>query len=208
NMRTEALANFVSDSAERTAMDELSKKAPPVAPVNFVIPKGPGKNYTVDDVVALAKDGLHGRNFEQGKAMFTSTLCSACHHFNGEGGNVGPDITGAGSRYSVRDLLENIVDPSKVISDQYGSEQIELKDGSLIIGRVASEEKGKLSVMTSPLTPDVQMTINAADIKSRAVYPVSMMPPGLINTLNSEELLDLLAYVQSAGNPKDKAFAK
>ncbi len=208
NIRTEALANFVSDPAERTALDTFSKKAPPALPTNFVIPKGPGKNYTVDDVVFLAKDGLHGRNFEQGKAMFTSTLCSACHHFNGEGGNVGPDITGSGSRYSIRDLLENIIDPSKVISDQYGSEQIELKDGTLVIGRVVAEENGKLSVMTSPLTPDAQIAVNAADIKTRAVYPVSMMPPGLINTLNPEELLDLLAYVQSAGNPKDKAFAK
>src|SRR5690606_31430389 len=125
-----------------------------------------------------------------------------------EGGNVGPDLTGSGSRYTLRDLLENILEPSKVVSDQYGSEQIEKKDGSLVIGRTVVEENGKLFVMTSPLAPDDLHAIDSSDVKSRKEYPVSMMPPGLINPLNQEELLDLLAYIQSAGNPKDPAFAK
>src|SRR5204862_3980526 len=73
NIRTESLANFVPE-AERAGLDELSKAAPPAAPANLVMPKGPGKNYTTDDLVAFAQGGLHGRNFEQGKAMFASTL--------------------------------------------------------------------------------------------------------------------------------------
>jgi len=208
NIRTESLGNFVTDAVERAALDELSKKAPPAPPANIVQPKGPGKAYSVEDVVALAKDGLHGRNFEQGKAMFTTTLCINCHHFAGEGGNIGPDITGAGNRYSLRDLVENIVDPSKVISDQYGTEQLEMKDGSTVIGRVVVEENGKLSVMTSALVPDQQTTVEVAVIKFRKPFNVSMMPPGLINPLNKDELLDLLAYVLSAGNPEDQAFTR
>ncbi len=208
NIRTEALVNAVPDAAARGALDESSKKAPVNIVANFVMPKGPGKAYSVDDVLALAQAGLKGRNFEQGKAMFSSTLCLACHHFNGEGGNVGPDLTGSGSRYTLRDLMENILEPSKVISDQYGSEQIQKKDGSLVIGRVVVEENEKLFVMTNPLAPDDQLAVNAADVQSRKVYPVSMMPPGLINPLNKDELLDLLAYIQSAGNPKDPAFGK
>jgi putative heme-binding domain-containing protein len=206
NIRAEALVNCVPE-ADRPALDELSKKAPPAAPVNYVAPKGPGRNYTVDEVVALAKDGFKGRNFEQGKAMFNSTLCINCHHFNGEGGNSGPDLTGAGNRYTIRDLLENIVDPSKVISDQYPTEQIQTKDGGLVVGRVIVEENGKLFVMTSALAPDALTPVDESAVKSRAPYPVSMMPPGLINSLNKDELLDLLAYIQTAGNPKDKAFA-
>ncbi len=207
NIRTEAIANFVPEG-ERVALGDMSKQAPPAFPANLVAPKGPGKNYSVDDVVALAKDGLKGRNFEQGKAMFSSTLCINCHHFNGEGGNSGPDITGAGSRYTLRDLLENIIEPSKVISDQYPTEQIQTKDGGLIVGRVVVEENGKLFVMTSALAPDSLTPVEEATVKSRAPYPVSMMPPGLINGLNAEELLDLLAYVQTGGNANDKAFAK
>jgi putative heme-binding domain-containing protein len=205
NIRTEALATFVPDT-EKAALDEMSKKAPTPIMANFVAPKGPGKAYTVDDVVKLGNGGLKGRSFQNGKAMFTSTLCAACHHFAGEGGNVGPDLTGSGNRYTLRDLAENIIDPSKVVSDQYGSEQIEKKDGSFVIGRVVVEENGKLFVMTSPMTPDVQTAVNGSDVKSRKPYPISMMPPGLINSLNSEELLDLIAYLQSGGNPDDKAF--
>ncbi len=208
NIRNEALNNTVTDATERSALNTLSRQAPPAPPANVVAPKGPGKAYTVDNIATLTKDGLHGRNFEQGKAMFTSTLCIKCHHMAGEGGNIGPDLTGAGSRYNIRDLAENIIEPSKVISDQYGSEQLEMKDGSLIIGRVVVEENGKLFVMCSPLSPDDLTTVTAADIKSRKVWNISMMPPGLINSLNEEELKDLLAYLLSGGNEKDKAFAK
>jgi putative heme-binding domain-containing protein len=186
----------------------MSKKAPTPIMANFVAPKGPGKAYTVDDVVKLGSGGLKGRSFQNGKAMFTSTLCAACHHFAGEGGNVGPDLTGSGNRYTLRDLAENIIDPSKVVSDQYGSEQIEKKDGSVVIGRVVVEENGKLFVMTSPMTPDVQTAVNESEVKGRKPYPISMMPPGLFNSLNSEELLDLIAYLQSGGNPNDKAFTR
>ena len=208
NIRTESLANFVPDTTERAALDALSKAAPPAPPAHLTMPKGPGRAYTTDDVVALAKDGLHGRNFAQGKAMFAATLCVNCHHFAGEGGNIGPDLTGSGSRYTIRDLTENIVDPSKVISDQYGSEQIEKKDGGTVIGRVVVEENGKLFVMTSALAPDAQTAIDATEIKTRKPFNISMMPPGLINALNKDELLDLYAYLLSAGNAQDKAFAK
>jgi len=170
------------------------------------MPKGPGKAWTTDDIVELTKGGLHARNFEQGKAMYAATLCAQCHHFNGTGGNIGPDLTGAGNRYTMRDLAENIIEPSKVISDQYGSEQIELKDGGIIVGRPVVEENGKLFVMTNPFAPNDLTAVPSANVKSRLVFNVSMMPPGLINTLNKDELLDLIAYLVSGGNAKDKAF--
>ncbi len=207
NTRTEAMATFVPD-AERAALDELSKKAAPAPLQTVVMPKGPGRSYTADDIVGLTKGGLRGRSFEQGKAMFSATLCAACHHFGGDGGNVGPDITGAGNRYTIRDLAENIIEPSKVISDQYGSEEITLKDGSLVVGRVVVQENGKLFVMTSPLTPNDLTPVNESDVKSRKAWNISMMPPGLINSLNEEELKDLIAYLLSGGNAADKAFAK
>ena len=207
NIRGESLARFVPD-AERPALDALSKAPPPAAPANLVMPKGPGKNYTTDEIAALAQTGLHGRNFERGKAMFASTLCIKCHHFAGDGGSIGPDLTGAGSRYTLRDLVENIVEPSKVISDQYGTEQLDMKDGSTMIGRASVEENGKLFLMTSAFAPEALTPVTTADIKSRKPFNVSMMPPALINGLNPDELLDLLAYVLSAGNANDKAFKK
>ena len=205
NARKEALALFGGD--QTAELDALSSKDE-VVPANFVAPKGPGHNWTINEVVALTKGGLKGRNYENGKAMFTSTSCSACHHFGGDGGNIGPDITGAGARYSIRDLMENIIDPSKVISDQYDSHQLEKNDGSIVIGRIVSEDNDNYNVMMSPFAPTVLTPVKKSDVKEKKVYPVSMMPPGLINVLNKDELLDLVAYLLSGGNPKDKAFAQ
>ncbi len=206
NMRKEALEN-VTDPAERLALDTLSSKKETAVAANVIVPKGPGRAYAIDEVLTLAKDGLRGRNFETGKAMFSAVLCATCHRFNGEGGSVGPDLTGAGNRYTLRDLLENIIDPSKVISDQYQSTELETADGNSVIGRITVEENGKLFVATNPFAPSETVPVNAADVKSRHAYPVSLMPPGLINGLNAGELLDLLAYIQAGGNPQDKAFA-
>lgn len=206
NSRNEALANFVPQN-ELAELDALSSKTEAVA-ANFVAPKGPGKNYTIDEVVALAKDGLKGRNFENGKAMFTSTMCMTCHRFNGDGGSIGPDVTGAGNRYTLRDLMENIIEPSKVVSDQYDSHLIEKKDGSLVMGRIVSEDADALQVMMNPFAPTQLTAVKVSEVKSKKTQAVSMMPPGLINSLNQDELLDLLAYILSAGNAQDKRFAK
>ncbi|MEI6712196.1 MAG: c-type cytochrome [Verrucomicrobiota bacterium] len=205
NIRADALEN-VTDATERAALDELSKK-PAVQAANLVMPRGPGKSYSVDDIVELAKGGLTGRNFEHGKAMFATTQCATCHHFANEGGNIGPDLTGAGNRYSIRDLAESIIEPSKVISDLYSFQEIEKKDGSVVIGRVLAEENGKYLVMTNPFAPDATTQVSVAEVASRKEYGISPMPPGLINMLGPDEVLDLIAYLFSGGNPQDKAFA-
>ncbi len=205
NIRTEALAN-VPDEALRKELDESSAKLETAPLPNLVMPKGPGHPWTMEEVLKLTAAGLSGRSYEQGKNMFAATMCLTCHRFNGEGGSIGPDLTGAGSRYTMRDFLENIMDPSKVISDQYDSHQIVKRDGSTIIGRIIEESDGSLKVAVNPFAPQVLTTIPLADVQSRSTYPVSMMPPGLINSLNQEELLDLIAYTLSGGNEGDKAF--
>lgn len=60
--------------------------------------------------------------------------------------------------------------------------------------------------MTNPFAPNDQMAINEDDIAKKETRKVSMMPSGLINSLNPNELLDLLAYLVSGGNEKDKVF--
>ncbi|WP_397381668.1 c-type cytochrome [Prosthecobacter sp.] len=208
NIRKDALATFVPKE-ELAALETLSNKVEASTSIpNYVAPKGPGKNWTVDEVVALTAGGLKGRNFTNGENMYRSIMCATCHRFNGDGGSIGPDLTGVGNRYTMRDLMENIVDPSKVISDQYDSHEITKKDGSIIIGRIVVEENGKVFIMTNPFAPNDHMAINESDIAKKGTRKVSMMPPGLINSLNQDELLDLIAYLSSGGNAKDKAFQK
>jgi len=206
NIRKDALATFAPPE-ELAALDALSSKTKAVDIPNYVAPKGPGKAWTVDEVAKLAT-GMKGRDFKNGEAMYRSVLCAACHRFNGEGGSIGPDLTGAGNRYTLRDLMENIVDPSKVISDQYDSHEITKKDGSTILGRIVVEENGKVFVMANPFAPNDQMAINESDIAKKETRKISMMPPGMINVLNQDELLDLIAYLVSGGNAQDKVFGK
>lgn len=207
NSRNEALA-LVGNEQERLALDTLSKSTESVLPANITPPKGPGRAYSTDEIVKLAEGGLKGRDFASGKNLYAATMCGTCHRFGGDGGSIGPDLTGAGNRYTVRDLVENITEPSKVISDQYGSHQLEQSDGSLVVGRIISEENGKVNVMTNPFAPALLTTIESKQIRSRKDHKVSMMPPGLVNTLNEDEMKDLLAYLLSGGNPQDKMFLK
>jgi putative heme-binding domain-containing protein len=139
--------------------------------------------------------------------MFHSTACYACHRFDGRGGGLGPDLTTAASRFSLRDLVENIVEPSQVISDQYGSESVELADGTMLIGR-AYEEDGRLHVVYDPRNPDEREAVELARVKARRPYPVSFMPTGLLNGLNPEEVLDLLGYVLSGGDREHALIAE
>jgi putative heme-binding domain-containing protein len=206
NIRQEALANIAPES-EKAALDRLSS-TPPKAMANIKPAVGPGRSWTVAEGVAEVSKHTSPRNFARGKELYTATACASCHQMAGEGGGIGPDLTGSGSRYTLADLLENIVEPSKVISDQYGSETITKKDGSTIIGRIGGETKETLSVMTNPFAPDSLIEIPMKDIASREQLPISMMPPGLINTLNPDELSDLVAYLMSGANPDDKAFKK
>jgi putative heme-binding domain-containing protein len=207
NVRKDAMATFVP-AEEVATLEELSSKTEAASIPNYVAPKGPGKAWTVDEVVKLTADGLKGRDFANGEAMYRSVMCATCHRFNGDGGSIGPDLTGIGNRYTMRDLMENIVDPSKVISDQYDSHEITKKDGSTILGRIVVEENGKVFVMTNPFSPSDQLAINESDIAKKETRKISMMPPSMINALNQDELLDLLAFLVSGGNAQDKVFVK
>jgi putative heme-binding domain-containing protein len=165
------------------------------------------KQWTVAELVPIVQKGLKKRNFERGRTLFGETKCAACHYYGGEGPAHGPDLTMAGARFNVPDLLESIIEPSKVISDQYAAVVITLKDGRVITGRVINFGFGGvgMSLVTDYLNggrTDVQTT----QIESVEQSKVSMMPPGLIDTLHEDEILDLVAYVLSRNNQNDPMF--
>jgi len=81
--------------------------------------KGPGRDWKLDELVRFAEPKLTGRNFKNGQKMYAAARCIVCHRFNDEGGATGPDLTQVAGRFSLKDLSESIVEPSKVIADQY-----------------------------------------------------------------------------------------
>jgi putative heme-binding domain-containing protein len=140
--------------------------------------------------------------------MFIATTCNQCHAMGGAGGNVGPDLTNLGKRFSMKDMLESIIDPSKTISDQYAATQFTLANGSSIIGRLTDQDNVSFSVSRNPYSPDQVEVIKKKDVVAMRYSPISSMLPGLINSLNEEELKDLMAYLMTGGNAKDPVFKK
>ena len=143
-----------------------------------------------------------GRNFEKGKAAFNDAQCILCHRFGNEGGSVGPELTAASSKYSRREILESILEPSKVVSEQFQNTTIIKTDGDSETGRIVDETPDKIVVQPSPLAPD-RIEIKKSEIVERRPAKVSPMPEGLLNLFTKDEILDLLAYIESSG--KDKA---
>jgi putative heme-binding domain-containing protein len=165
------------------------------------------KMWTMADVRPLLGAGLEGgRDLLNGRQMFGAGTCYVCHRFNGEGGAVGPDLSAAGGKFSPFDLIEAIIDPGKEISDQYGSSIFKLKDGSELNGRIMNIKGDTYWVNTDMMTPSTITFVHTDDLESITPSPISMMPPGLISTMKDDDILDLLAYLISAGDPDHELF--
>lgn len=172
-------------------------------------PKGPGRIWEVDSAEAEMAGGLASRNFEQGKAMFTATLCSSCHRMAGEGGDIGPDLSQLGTRFSTRDILVSIIEPSKQISDQYAATYFYMKDGTSVLGRLKNHDKDKYYINQNPFAPEQVREILKKDVSRTSISDApSIMLPKLINSLNPEELKDLMAYLISGGKMEHEVYKK
>jgi putative heme-binding domain-containing protein len=132
--------------------------------------------------------------------------CAACHRFVNEGGSVGPDLTGVVGRYSVRDLLESLTDPSKVISDQYQAITVHTADGRVVTGRVANLSGENVNIVEDMFDPGRMTGVRRSDIEMMEPSPTSMMPTGLLNTLKADEIQDLIAYLMSRGDSEHAAY--
>jgi putative heme-binding domain-containing protein len=171
-------------------------------------PKGPGRDWTLDELLALQKKEMKGRNFENGRKMFAAARCVVCHRFGGEGGATGPDLTLLAGRFNFKDVSEAIVDPSKVMSDQYRGVIVTTDEGKIYTGRIVADASESITMLVDPEDPSKLVTIKKSDIDERVPAPQSLMPKDLLKQLNQDETLDLLAYLLSRGNHRDGMFKK
>ena len=207
NMKKDALGNTPED--QQIALKDTIEAEPPAQQLFTLEPRSFVQNWTVADFDDVIHVGLEGnRDYTNGRKMFGAATCFACHRFNQEGGSIGPDLSSVFGKFSPRDLLESIVEPGKEISDQYGQVIFEMKDDSIIMGRVMNLNGDSVMVNTNMMNPDEIVSVDRKRLKSMKDSPVSMMPPGLLNSLSKDDVLDLLAYLISQGNPEDPMFAK
>ena len=125
----------------------------------------------------------------QGRVVF-NTACAACHTLYSEGGKVGPDLTGGG-RDNLDYLLENIVDPSAVVTADFRMSIVDLKDGRVLNGLVAAKTERTLTLRTMTET----LTVERSEIAGIRDSALSLMPEGLLEALTAEQASDLIAYL-------------
>jgi len=206
NIRKDAAANLTS--AERLALKPLLEEninAPEWKPTQerkFV------KEWAMADFESSLDAIASGRDFKSGQAAFNDAQCISCHRFGNDGGSVGPELTGVGSKYSRRDILESLIEPSKVVSDQYQNTTILKRDGDDVTGRVTDENSERIVVLPNMLAPELTIAVPLSEIAKREPSKISPMPTGLLNNLTKEEILDLVAYMESAGKSGAANFRK
>lgn len=194
--REDALSTC-SDS-EKVALEDVIGQSLIAAPVESTPPEGPGRKWTTAEAITELGSELRKRNYDRGRNLFHATTCAKCHRMAGEGGAIGPDLSTAGKKFSLPDLVDAIVDPSRVISDQYGSHQIVTADGEVLIGRAV--KIGDQWHLYKPDPNAIPVVLEESDIESMMPSMVSQMPEGLVDSLNAEELRDLIAYILAAGD--------
>jgi putative heme-binding domain-containing protein len=160
-------------------------------------------NWNPEDFTAgLAfKSGLKAT--ASGRKVFEIALCSRCHRFQGSGYAVGPNLTGVAKRLGRNDLLRAILLPSESIAQNYRTDVLELVDGRTLSGQIIPTLDYRapfLLLAENPLLPDQTIKITKVEVLKSKRSDLSIMPPGLLNNLNKQEVLDLLAYLESTGN--------
>ena len=128
----------------------------------------------------------------RGRAVFQKT-CAACHVLYGEGGKVGPELTGA-NRANLDYILLNSVYPSLDVPHAYRTVSVLTVDGRIVNG-VLAEEDGTKIVLRTPEQPRV--VIAKEDIDFRKISPQSMMPDGQLDAMKPQEVIDLVKYLRT-----------
>ena len=150
------------------------------------------KEAEIAEYKALATPAAFDRATASSGRKVYQTICSACHVMYGEGGKIGPELTGS-NRADLNYLLLNILYPSADIADAYKMVTIITKDGQALSGNISEEDNQKVVLNMV----GQKSTIPKSDIKSRTVSDFSMMPSGLLQTLKSEEIIALFKYMQT-----------
>ncbi len=205
NIRDEALENAPPDQQQR--LTELAMgDQPMIVAADLPMAKGPGRAWTVDELLDLVGDQMEQRDFENGRAMYTAATCHRCHRFAGQGEISGPDLTAITTRFSTRDLIEALVEPSRTISDQYTLTEFVLNNDRVLLGRIVGQDDDSFTVMSSFLAPDTTYELPREMVATRRPSTVSPMMPNLLDAMNADEARDLMAYLLSEGDPAHGMF--
>lgn len=163
--------------------------------------------WKLADLVPSLADPKLG-NPTSGRQHFTNLACGQCHRLGAEGYAFGPDLTELAQRYQ-RDrtaILREILDPSNKIDDRYRNTTFDLADGESVSGIVLEETAEHVRIQSGPADVLIQ-NLKPGDIRKRSPQPTSLMPAGLLNSLTKEQILDLVAFLETGGKVAEAGHA-
>jgi len=208
-IQNDAIASL-SPQERAELKDVLARKPVVKSPLEVMSEAMAGREYVkewkLEELSLAARNGMKNRNFETGRKMFAAGGCFACHRFNNKGGMTGPDLSLAGGRYNPHDLLDQIVNPSKEINEQFAPIVLSQTDGQTHTGVVVNLNGDGVTINTDMFDPNQRITIDRKKVKSIEPAKVSPMPAGLLNLMKQDEILDLVAYILSGGDEKNAMF--
>ncbi len=126
---------------------------------------------------------------DAGLAAYNKGRCASCHVLNAKGIALGPDLTAVAKRFTRQEVLESIIFPSHVISDQYASQKVLTTGGEVHVGLVTNHSDGGVTIRKSDLT---EVRISSEEIEEIAPSKLSFMPAGLLDGLSLVEIRDML----------------
>jgi putative membrane-bound dehydrogenase-like protein len=148
--------------------------------------------YNLPELTAYLAESSGKGDPARGALVFEKAACVKCHRFGGKGEAIGPDLTSVAMRFQRKEILESLLFPSQVVSDQYSSKTVTTTDGKVLTGIVAPAGDDAIVV----LQPNTQKaTLPKSQVESIVPSKVSAMPEGLLNHLQMQDIADLFAYL-------------
>ncbi len=193
-IRKDATATL-TEKEKQEFQEELNQK-PTLPPLPDLSGRKFVKQWKPSDFVNDLE--LKNADANAGKKIFHDALCSRCHRKGNVGYPIGPDLTHVSRRFSPQALMTEILEPSKTVAENYHTTILQLKDGRTLAGQIIPNldyREPTLQLAENPLEPNKITKINKADILKRSKSETSIMPPGLLNQMEKEEVLSLLAWL-------------
>jgi putative heme-binding domain-containing protein len=196
---TTSAADAAWSHATQTASPPPQATAPPF-----------NKQWKMEDLRPAVADLGTGRDWAKGREVFQKAACGGCHSFGTEweGSGLAPDLTGVASKLTRDAILQAILEPSATLNGQYFHTTFTLKDGTTVTGSVIDVVNKKIIVAPVMLAPQATVEVPEANVKSEEPSNVSPMPPGLLDPFTREQIIELMAYLDSGGDKNAAIYRK
>ncbi|MDR3619017.1 MAG: HEAT repeat domain-containing protein [Paludisphaera borealis] len=202
-----ASADSAPFPAELAAWEAAYKTRYPNGPSLAADAEAKTHNYDLPQLVknVLQSGLMKSASPQRGELVLARIRCLDCHKFGDKGQGLGPDLSTVNSRFQSADILDSIVAPSKVISDQYKTVIVATGDGRIVSGMPIVTDGPNLVLL---LSDGSKVTIPKVEIDEQKPSPTSVMPEGLLNTLEYQDVADLIALFESIPRVAAPAAAK